>query len=150
MFTLIPYTVLKNPNVRVKIRWAATLLERRIKCLLWPRVPENALFFLCTILVFLLFIYSPQLHSSIFLLLMLPKKHCYSQMKGFFFTLWLSRNELVNIVSYFFNNRCSVISCLLRGNESAFYGNKRQSCLAKVFLAHLKKVLCASECIDFI
>lgn len=59
-------------------------------------------------------------------------------------------NLLILYLTYSFNNRCSVISCLLRGNESAFYGNKRQSCLAKVFLAHLKKVLCASECIDFI
>lgn len=59
-------------------------------------------------------------------------------------------NLLILCLTYSFNHRCSVISCLLRGNESALYGNKRQSCLAQVFLTHLRKVLCASECIDFI
>lgn len=44
MFTPTPNTVLKNPNVRAKIWWAATLVEGRMKCLMWPRGLGNAWF----------------------------------------------------------------------------------------------------------
>ena len=94
-----PYSV-KKPKCQGENLMGCNLTGRKDEMSIVPRVPENALFFFCAILVFLLFIYSPQLHSSMFLLLILPRKLCYSQMKGIFFTLCLSRNELVNIVSY--------------------------------------------------
>ena len=59
-------------------------------------------------------------------------------------------NLLILCLTYSFNNRRSLISCLLIDNGSVLYGNKRQSCLARVLLADLTKVLYVSECIDFI
>lgn len=131
------YSIKRNPNVRMKIWWATTSVERKIKYVMWPRVPENALF------IFLGFfggivIYSSQLQSSrkeveeIISISVANQTLIHSSKQDYFsFCLQEWPNLLILYLTYSFSNSYSIIRQLPKGDESALCGLKGQPCHAK-------------------